>query len=138
MFASPGATGHLKPDGLFGAFETAPHVDPPETSRVGGTPFQSMLRSAGYEFDLPEEIANTGFTQVIEYREPQIHSHPDPGPGRLCFWVRRRDERPVTAAVAAFIADIVPMSVVPSAVESASTTPSVLSHSRRPSGSSSI
>lgn len=111
MFASLGATGHLKPDGLFGVFETRPDVDPPESSRTGGTPFQSMLRAAGYEFDLPDIVSNTGFTTVIEYREPQIHSHPDPGPGRLCFWVRRRDERPVTAAIAAFIADMVPMSV---------------------------
>lgn len=111
MFASLGATGHLKPDGIFGAFDTAPEVDPPEQSRVGGTPFQSMLRAAGYDFDLPDVVANTGFTTVIEYREPQVRSHPDPGPGRLCFWVRRRDGRPVTAAVAAFIADMVPMSV---------------------------
>lgn len=111
MFASLGATGHLKPEGLSGAFDTMPRVDPPDRSRIGGTPFQSMLRSAGYDFDLPDVVANSGFTQVIEYREPQIHSHPDPGPGRLCFWVRRRDRKPITAAVAAFIADMVPMSV---------------------------
>lgn len=115
MFASLGATGTLRADGLFGGFDTAPQVDRPENSRDGGTPFRAMLRAAGIDVELPEEMATTGFTQVIEYREPVIHSHPDPGPGRMCFWVRRRDRRPITPAVAAFIADMVPMSVAQAA-----------------------
>ncbi|MGB6058344.1 MAG: acyl-CoA thioesterase domain-containing protein, partial [Microthrixaceae bacterium] len=32
MFASLGATGHHRPDGLNGVFEQAPSVDPPEVS----------------------------------------------------------------------------------------------------------
>lgn len=111
VFASLGATGHLKPDGLFGTFDTAPEVDPPDIAPIGGTPFRSMMLAAGYDFDLPAFVTDTGFTQVIEYREPTVHSHPDPGPGRLCFWVRRRDSRPISTAVAAFIADMVPISV---------------------------
>lgn len=111
MFASLGATGHLNPDGLFGTFEARPEVDPPHSSLKGTNPFQSMLRNAGYDFQLPDLMMETGFAQVIEFREPTVRFHPDPGPGRLCFWVRRRDERPVTAAIAAFIADMVPMSV---------------------------
>ena len=111
MFASLGATAHLRPQGLTGAFEKMPDVDPPEKSIPQTSPFQAMLRHAGIDYQVPEEVQRVGFTQVIEFREPTVHSHPDPGPGRSCFWVRRVDNEPISAAIAAFMADMVPMSV---------------------------
>lgn len=110
MFASLGATGHRRPDGLSGTFEHPPEVDPPAESAVRGGPFSAMLRNAGVEvdFELPRDV---GFNQLVEFREPELHSHPDPGPGRLCMWTRRRDGEPLTPAIVAFIADMVPLSV---------------------------
>jgi acyl-CoA thioesterase len=37
--------------------------------------------------------------------------HPDPGPGRLCLCVRRRDREPITPAIAAYIDDVVPLGI---------------------------
>lgn len=48
---------------------------------------------------------------MIEIREPEVLDHPDPGPGRLCLWVRRADREPISPAVAAYTADMVPLSV---------------------------
>ena len=115
MFASLGATGVQRPDGSFDGFDTMPQVSSPEESEPDVTPFGSMLRRAGIEFELPVEARHLGFTQVIEFREPEIYSHPDPGPGRMCFWVRRNDDEPITLATAAFMADMVPMSVASAA-----------------------
>ncbi len=110
MFASLGATGHHPPQGLAGFFEQAPAVQRPEESAQSG-PFEAMVRHAGYSVDLSHMEENRGFTKVIEFRRPEVHSHPDPGPGRICFWVRRRDGVAVTPATAAFMADMVPLSV---------------------------
>ena len=60
---------------------------------------------------MPPVPEGVGFTTVIEFRAPEIHSHPDPGPGRICIWARRRDHVPVTPALAAFVADMVPLSI---------------------------
>lgn len=115
MFASLGATGIHRADRAFGGFDTMPVVSPPAESEPDVTPFGSMLRRAGIEVQLPPELRHRGFTQVIEFREPEVMSHPDPGPGRMCFWVRRCDDQPITAATAAFMADMVPMSVAEAA-----------------------
>ena len=111
MFASLGATGHHRPDGLSGQFEQAPEVDTPEDAEVWDSPFVGVARKAGYEGPLPDIPPDIGFHSVIEFREPRVHAHPDPGPGRMCVWVRRRDRAPVTPALAAFMADMVPLSV---------------------------
>jgi acyl-CoA thioesterase len=111
MFASLGAVGHLRPDGLTGSFENAPVVSSPEDSTPRGGPFGVMLRNAGIELQPSMLPPHTGFSTVVEYREPDVSEHPDPGPGRICMWVRRRDGVPVTRATMAFFADMVPLSV---------------------------
>ncbi len=110
MFASLGATGRHKPDGLTGTFEHAPIVSPPKASASREGPFAMMLRNAGIE-NAPALPSGVGFTSVIEFSEPTVESHPDPGPGRLCMWARRRDRVPITAATASFIADMVPLAI---------------------------
>ena len=110
MFASLGATGHHRP-GLQGTFEHAPVVGGPLESEQRGGPFAVMLRNAGVEGEIPRLPSGLGFSTVVEFREPVVEHHPDPGPGRICMWVRRRDGVPVTPATVAFIADMVPLSV---------------------------
>lgn len=110
VFASLGATGHHRPDGLTGEFERCPVVSPPQDSERWATPFSGMAKAAGLP-DLPTEAAQRGFGGSVEFREPAIEDHPDPGPGRSCLWIRRRDRAPVSPAVAAYLADMVPMSV---------------------------
>jgi acyl-CoA thioesterase len=108
MFASLGATGHHR-DGLSGVFENAPVVDAPDDSPPWGGPLAGRAELAGIE---PRPFPRgVGFTAAIEFREPTIHRHPDPGPGRSCLWVRRLDRTPATPAIVAFIADMVPLSV---------------------------
>ncbi len=111
MFASLGATGHPRPDGLVGTFEHPPVVSSPEDSRDQSGPFATMVRNAGVEGPVPEIPARLGFNSVVEFREPVVQHHPDPGPGRICVWVRRRDGVPVTPTTVAFMADMIPMSV---------------------------
>jgi len=110
MFASLGATGHHRTDGLRGTFEHAPVVSSPDDSEPSDGPFTAMLRNAGI-VDVPPLPADVGFASVVEFREPEVLEHPDPGPGRMCMWVRRRDSVMLTPATVAFIADMVPLSV---------------------------
>ena len=110
MFVSLGATGHHRVDGLAGSFEHFPEVASPEESVDSGGPFAAMLRNAGVT-DIPRLPADVGFSSVVEFREPEVRSHPDPGPGRMCVWCRRRDRVPLTPAMLAFVADMVPLSV---------------------------
>lgn len=109
MFASLGATG-IRAEGLEGVFEARPRVSAPEGSPRVENLFEAVVRNAGYD-EVPPMPEESGFLRVIEFREPTVESHPDPGPGRLCVWVRRRDRMPVTAAMVAFMADMVPLSV---------------------------
>lgn len=111
IFASLGATGQHAPDGLTGEFESRPDVGAPETGELWSSPFTGMARGAGIDpaaLPLPDGV---GFTGAVELRHPEVHHHPDPGPGRVCVWARRTDGRLITAAVAAFLADMVPMAV---------------------------
>jgi acyl-CoA thioesterase len=110
VFASLGATGMHRDDGLDADFERAPKVTPPEDS----TPWKGIF--TGLEPFLPEGVeipfpADGGSENVMEIRGPEILAHPDPMPGRVCLWTRRVDRRPITPAVAAYIADMVPFSV---------------------------
>lgn len=109
LFASLGATGHHRPDGLTGQFEKGPTVTPPDDSERWVSPFTGLARAAGLDVELPEPPPASGFAAVLEVRQPTIVDHPDPGPGRICLWVRRRDCQPTTPAVAAYMADMVPM-----------------------------
>jgi acyl-CoA thioesterase-2 len=111
MFASLGATGDAKQGGLSGCFETMPGVAPPEDSSVWTTPFDGMAELQDALRQLPPREPGIGFTSVTEFRAPTVHSHPDPGPGRLCVWVRRKDGIPMTPALVAFVADMVPLSI---------------------------
>jgi acyl-CoA thioesterase len=112
VFASLGATGHPRADGgLEGEFESPPRVQPPDEAEPWESPFTGLLQFAEGELTLPPLPKGVGFTTVLEMRGPTILEHPDPGPGRLCLWVRRRDRQPITPAVAAYIADMVPLSV---------------------------
>lgn len=111
MFASLGATGRPTPDGLSGVFERPPDTDEPEDSEPWASPFVGVARAAGVEADFPPMPIGVGFNTVVEFREPAIHAHPDPGPGRICLWVRRRDRIPATPALVAYMADMVPLSI---------------------------
>jgi acyl-CoA thioesterase len=111
VFASVGAAGHHREGGLAGTFERCPVVAGPADAERWTTPFSGMARAAGIEVPedfLPEE---TGFSAVIDLREAEVADHPDPGPGRICLWVRRRDRQAITPALAAYMADMVPLSV---------------------------
>lgn len=110
IFASLGATGIHRPDGLTGSFETVPQVQPPADAERWASPFTGVAKAAGLSItDLPTRTK--GFSIAVEMREPEILEHPDPGPGRICLWVRRSDGHPITPAVAAYLADVVPMGV---------------------------
>lgn len=112
VFASLGATGHLRSEGLTGTFDACPEVAPPDDAEPWTSPFAGLheiFESVGVA--PPQVEADRGFNAVFELRAPELRHHPDPGPGRTCLWARRADGGPITPAVAAFIADMVPMSV---------------------------
>ena len=110
MFASLGATATPKPDGLTGTFESMPEVASPAGSSAVRSPFVAMAHNAGIT-DLPPMPEGVGFSEELQFAVPDILQHPDPGPGRFCCWVRRKDGIPITAAMAAFVGDMVPLSV---------------------------
>ena len=111
MFASLGATGHHRDGGLAGAFERAPTVQPVDECEADGSPFRSLAARAGLSVDFPPLPRDLGFSAAIEFRLPEIVDHPDPGPGRVFFWVRRRDREPISPALASYVADMVPLSI---------------------------
>ena len=114
VFASLGATGRHREDGMSGVFERMPDVAPPDAGEGADNPFAVMARAAGVERDEQPAMSfprDTGFASVIEMRTADVIEHPDAGPGRICMWLRRKDHQPITPALAAFMADMVPMSV---------------------------
>lgn len=111
MFASLGATGIPRARGLNGEFENPPRVTPPDDCEPWSNPFSGLARLAKSEIKLPELPKASGFSAVMELRQPEVIEHPDPGPGRLCIWMRRKDGASITPTVAAFMADMVPLSV---------------------------
>lgn len=115
VFASLGATGHHRDGGLAGEFERRPEVQAPEDSLRWDSPMTGMARLAGIDLSGAVLPKHTGFSTMIELREPEMADHPDPGPGRFCLWARRQDGTPVTPAMAAYLADLVPMSVAKAA-----------------------
>lgn len=119
VFASLGATGHHRDSGLNGVFEVCPEVTGPDDSEGWTSPFAGMREAAGITAEPAESPVESpggfsmdlGFNRVLELRGATVRDHPDPGPGRTCLWVRRRDGAAVTPAMAAYMADMVPMSV---------------------------
>lgn len=111
VFASLGASGRHRTDGLTGVFEQRPDVTDPDDSERWDSPFSGMAAAAGLSGDLPAMPSNTGFTTAIELRHARIDGRRDLEPGRVCLWVRRRDSVAISPAVAAFVADMVPMSI---------------------------
>lgn len=111
VFASLGATGRYREDGLTDEFENFPTVTSPDDSIRWTSPFTGLARfarSGGAEPPFREDI---GFNTVMEIRQAEILEHPDPAPGRICLWIRRTDRAPMTPAIAAYMADMVPLSV---------------------------
>lgn len=111
IFASLGATGHHRPGGITGEFENGPTVSAPEDSGAWTSPFAGMARAAGISPEAIPPMPRTGFATAVEMRGAEVVEHPDPGPGRVCIWARLRDRSAVTPAMAAFLADMVPMSI---------------------------
>ena len=113
VFASLGATGHHRDGGMTGEFERMPEVAPPVAAEAADNPFSVMAKAAGVDRpDAPPAFPrDTGFASVVEMRAAAVTDNPDPGPGRICMWLRRKDGEAVTPALAAFMADMVPMSV---------------------------
>lgn len=106
VFASLGATAAERPDALNGVLESAPKVKGPDQGDTGVSPFQSMTKAAGFEGDLPR-MPLAGFMLASEMH---VASGID-GDAGLCLWARRRDRLPITPAIAAFLADLVPMGI---------------------------
>lgn len=109
VFASLGATGAHKTDGLTGNFDALPGVTPPAESQPLGNPFSRMADAAGIE--LPYVPEPKGFATAVESRQPVSTTPPDTGAGRECLWLRRRDGGTLTPAVVAYLADLIPSSV---------------------------
>lgn len=104
IFASLGATAAERPNGISGVIETAPKVPDPVEGAPPTSPFRSMAERSGVEFELPE-MPRSGF--ILE-AELQTASNFEDDAG-LCLWARRRDRAPITPAIAAYLADMVPM-----------------------------
>lgn len=106
VFASLGATAAPRPDGVAGGLETPPDVPRPEEIPEGVEPFRALAGRSKIEIDLPP-MPRAGFMLAAELRMASGYTD-DAG---LCLWARRRDGAPITAAVAAYLADLVPMGV---------------------------
>ncbi len=111
MFASLGAMGRLGGDLPSAGFERRPDVAGPDDSEQWSGPFASFRDRLPAGVDLPTLPSDVGFHRALDFRAPEVRSHPDPGPGRMCLWVRRRDGGPATPAIIAYMADMVPLSV---------------------------
>lgn len=109
VFASLGATATPKVDGLSGVMEQMPTVPDPEATATFRGPFSAMAELTGVHIPIPE-TPRTGFMAAAEMRTATVATAED-GTPRLCLWARRRDRRPITPAVAAYLADMVPMGV---------------------------
>lgn len=111
VFASLGATGRYREGGLTDVFETPPNVTGPQDAEPWDSVFTGLAKFAPPGFELPFPVKAGGAGSVVEMRQPEVLEHPDPGPGRICLWLRRVDGEPITPAVAAYMADMVPLSV---------------------------
>lgn len=119
VFASLGATGTHKAEGMAGTFETMPSVTSPDDSQSWTSVFEGMMpaelrariaeRAAA---DPDGAAARRGHAGISELRmatalDDEAASDSD----RVFVWARRTDGRLITPALAAYIADMVPMAV---------------------------
>lgn len=110
VFASLGATGVPKEGGINGEFDARPSVPSPSDAPEYRSPFAAMAEKAGMK--IPEMRTQRGFTTEIEMRAAPIGDATDEERrGHTCLWARRRGGGAITPAIAAYIADMVPMSV---------------------------
>jgi acyl-CoA thioesterase len=115
-FVAIGSTGIAVADGLTGQYVEMPTVSPPEDSaphllgrgglRGGGPSTPDDLQQRILEH-MPEPAAES-WARHIELREAETVGGDSP---TVAFWGRRRDGGPVTPAVLAFMADMVPVAV---------------------------
>ncbi len=110
LFASLGAAGDPVDGRPRGVFLEPPRVASFEDSEPWGGPIATMVRLHSPDIT-PPTVPGVGFMSLVEFTEPEVLHHPDDGPGRMVLWARRRDGGPMTAAVVAYIADVVPLSV---------------------------
>lgn len=107
VFASLGATALHRPDGFAGQFVTRPDVPGPDEVGPFRGPFSKMADNVGTDLPVPE-MPKVGFMAASEMRsvpsEVLENSHSE-----VCLWARRLDRKPITAAIAAYLADMVPM-----------------------------
>lgn len=111
LFASLGATGEADMERPRGVFLDPPRVADPDDSPPWGGPIATIVRLIADAEESSGRPPGVGFMSVVELLEPEVVSHPDPGPGRLTYWARRVDGGPMTPAIVAYIADLVPLSV---------------------------
>ncbi len=95
IFCALGATGHARPNGLTGQFDTMPTVTPPEASRPVS---HGRL-----------ERTQHGANPNLEYREATYE--PSLPPGRIPLWARLTAGRDLTRAAIAYLADRVPRAI---------------------------
>lgn len=97
IFMGLGSTGHPRPNGLTGQFETMPDVTPPEDSPT----LRRSLRSP--------DLDHLHRRQNLELREAMFKSTEPPG--RLALWARLTTGANLTRAGIAYLADRVPMAI---------------------------
>jgi acyl-CoA thioesterase len=97
IFCALGATGHARPNGLTGQFDTMPGVTSPEDS----PPLRHPLARGGRD----ELWAHPN----MELREAAFETQRPPG--RLALWARLKSGSDLTRAGIAYLADRVPMAV---------------------------
>jgi acyl-CoA thioesterase len=88
MFASLGATGRPREEGLTGTFEHPPVVTPPAESGATGGPFTTMPATPASP--TCRRCRRASASRRSSSSASPRSSHPDPGPGRICMWVRAR------------------------------------------------
>jgi acyl-CoA thioesterase len=99
LFMTLGSTATPRPDGLAGQYQAAPHMTSPE-------------QSGPLSFGPPSGFR--GFTFQVEYREAKpLAGEATPPP--LALWARLTEDRHMTPAGLAFVADMVPGAIARSA-----------------------
>ena len=97
-FVALGAAGEPKPDAPSATLESMPAVSGPSES--------TDIASGG------DRSPTVGWHRYADLRRAHIVDHPDRQPGRMCFWLRLEVHPFTTATVLAFLADVVPLSVM--------------------------
>jgi acyl-CoA thioesterase len=97
IFTALGSAVEPRSDGQAGTFERMPTVRAPRT----GPP---AFAASGDEGEV-------GWHLDVDMWQTEILDHPDPGPDRICVWVRFHDPAPWSAARLAFVADMIPATI---------------------------